>query len=247
LIQAGLASVSFRSLGPSQIVELCAEAGLSAIEWGSDIHVPLGDLSYAKQVGDRTRDAGLTAAWYGSYFRADGDLSFQIVVDTAMALGAPNIRVWAGKMGSGESDESARQKVVKNLQNACEIASKSALTVSAECHGGTLTDTVDSALNLAREIALPNFKLYWQPDPAISHSQRLADLDRMIPFLSHIHVFQWSKEGDVIKRHPLVDGSHEWLDYLRVASGNRVAFLEFLPAERKEILFQESKTLLGLL
>ena len=41
--EPGLVSVTFRQLAPEALIDLAARAGLAAIEWGADIHVPPGD------------------------------------------------------------------------------------------------------------------------------------------------------------------------------------------------------------
>ena len=48
--RTGLVSVTFRKLTPEKIIELVSEAGLNAIEWGGDVHVPHGDLKRAAEV-----------------------------------------------------------------------------------------------------------------------------------------------------------------------------------------------------
>ena len=49
-IYTGLVSITFRRLNPLEIVSLVAENGLTAIEWGGDIHVPPGKLKLARDV-----------------------------------------------------------------------------------------------------------------------------------------------------------------------------------------------------
>ena len=89
MIHPGLVSVTFRQLAPRTIVDLVAEAGLWGIEWGGDVHAPVGDLHIAREVRAMTLDAGLAVAAYGSYFRFRPDDSFERVLETAIALGAP--------------------------------------------------------------------------------------------------------------------------------------------------------------
>src|SRR3954469_7051647 len=106
-LRTGLVSVTFRPLSPQHVVELVRQAKLDAIEWGGDIHVPHGDVAAAREVWTMTLDAGLAVAAYGSYYRAgvsetDG-LPFARVLETAVQLAAPTIRVWAGSKASGES------------------------------------------------------------------------------------------------------------------------------------------------
>ncbi|HWD79704.1 MAG TPA: xylose isomerase, partial [Kribbella sp.] len=65
-VRTGLVSVTFRQLAVEQVMEVAAGAGLSAIEWGGDIHVPLGNLVNAKRVRNLTEVHGLQVAAYGS-------------------------------------------------------------------------------------------------------------------------------------------------------------------------------------
>ena len=106
---AGLVTVTFRQLAPAEIVQLAQRAGVSTLEWGGDLHVPPGDLQRAADVRAMTRDAGLTVAASGSYFRVgDDDASqFQPVLQTALALGAPALRIWPGRRASAAVADAA--------------------------------------------------------------------------------------------------------------------------------------------
>ncbi|MCJ7549353.1 MAG: sugar phosphate isomerase/epimerase, partial [Anaerolineae bacterium] len=116
MIQTGLVSVTFRKLTPRAIVDLVAEAGLDAIEWGGDVHVPHGEIEIARSVRQMTEDAGLDMPSYGSYYRAGHSklVPFGTVVETAIALGAPIIRIWAGKQGTAAADEAYWLRVIED-------------------------------------------------------------------------------------------------------------------------------------
>ena len=110
MIRGGLVSITFRKLSPRAIIDLVTRANLIGIEWGGDVHVPHGEIRVTRDVAQMTRDAGLLVASYGSYYRvgvseADG-LAFARVLESAIALGAPTLRVWAGNRGSADADES---------------------------------------------------------------------------------------------------------------------------------------------
>ena len=96
----GLTSITFRQLTVEQIVELVQQSGLDGIEWGGDVHVKPGEEALAREVGDRTRQAGLQVLSYGSYLHVDGPEhiaeDFKPVLQSALALSAPVIRVWPG-------------------------------------------------------------------------------------------------------------------------------------------------------
>ncbi len=47
MLYTGLCSITFRSLSVDAIIELATKARLDGIEWGSDVHVPPGDLELA--------------------------------------------------------------------------------------------------------------------------------------------------------------------------------------------------------
>jgi len=120
MIHSGLVSITFRSLSPLEIIELVLKAGLKGIEWGADVHVPHGDLKRAREVRKLTADAGLSVAACGSYYRvgvseAQG-LAFENVLETAVALKAPTVRVWAGDKGSQDTG-SGRQAVRSGLRS----------------------------------------------------------------------------------------------------------------------------------
>ncbi len=61
----GLVSITFRQLTAAEIIALMTQAGLAAIEWGGDIHVPHGDEAQARAVARMGADAGLHVAAYG--------------------------------------------------------------------------------------------------------------------------------------------------------------------------------------
>ena len=95
-VKTGLVSVTFRQKSVEEIAALTAEAGLSGVEWGGDVHVPPGDREAARRAAQLTRQAGLEVLSYGSYYRCQPGEDFTPVLESALALGAPLIRVWAG-------------------------------------------------------------------------------------------------------------------------------------------------------
>ncbi|SFL68543.1 Sugar phosphate isomerase/epimerase [Paenibacillus sp. 1_12] len=231
MIKTGLLSVTFRQLSPLEIIQLAAQAGLQAIEWGGDIHVPHGDVNRAKEVKDWTESAGIAIASYGSYYRVgcmnkDG-LSFDKVLESAAALQAPAIRVWAGDQGSAKVDEAWWDKVITDGARIADLAQRAGITVDFEYHRNTLTDTRETAVRLLNGIGHPNIRCNWQPSVALTIDQRQQDLRAVLPWLANIHVFQW--EPGV--RKPLAEGAKEWSDYIsiiREAPGQRYAMLEFV-------------------
>jgi 3-dehydroshikimate dehydratase len=251
MILPGLVSITFRQLDPPEIIDLVRKAKLKVIEWGGDVHVPHGDIKQAQSVAQWTVDAGLSVAAYGSYYRlATADQpDFERVAETAVALSAPTIRVWAGHQGSAEADEDYRQEVYGEARQIAEIAQQYNLSVSFEFHDGTLTDTTQSAIQLMQAVQHDHLALYWQPPHRISQSERVASLDSVMPYLTHVHVFQWHQNHPNPRiRYPLVDGQAEWqiyLDHVRHAEGDHAAMLEFVRDDDPDQFLEDAKTLLS--
>ncbi len=248
MIKTGLVSVSFRSLDISEIINLTKRAGLSAIEWGGDVHVPHGDISKAYKVRKSTLDAGLEISGYGSYYRAGEAESlqnppFSDVLKSAVALGAPVIRIWAGAKGSKEAGKRYRSTVIKDSRRAADIAASEKIKVAFEYHAGSLTDEMHSAKQLMEEIDHPNCKCFWQPACGIDETEKVQGLEMILPWLSNIHVFNWV--GDY-ERRQLLQGYDKWAKYFDIiskAKGDRYALLEFVKGDDPEQLIKDARAL----
>jgi sugar phosphate isomerase/epimerase len=246
MIHSGLVSVTFRQLSAGEIVELVAQAGLEGIEWGGDVHVPHGDVACAREVYQRTVDAGLAVCSYGSYYRVGHDDSppFEDVVDTALALHAPLVRVWAGRRGSAEADAAYWQRVVQDSLRIADLAEQAGLAqpaglgVAYEYHGNTLTDTNASALRLLREGDHAALSTYWQCRGEGDEEEHLAGLRAVLPRLSYVHV----NTG----RRPLAEGQDLWLrrlDIVRSTGRDHWALIEFVQDDAPEALLCDAATL----
>lgn len=247
-MRPGLLSVTFRPRSPREIVTWAREAGLAGIEWGGDVHVPPGDGAVAREVRALTADAGLAVSALGSYYRAGpagkAGPRFAAVLETALGLGAPCIRVWAGVVGSAETDARLRNDIVDDLRTIARQAADAGVRVATEWHAGTLTDTTASALALLREVDHPNLGTFWQPRIGDPVEQGVADIRAIGPLLEAVHVFHWRTVHD---RRPLAEGEALWRAYLAeiraCAPRVRFASLEFLPSETLEDLRRDAATL----
>lgn len=246
----GLVSVTFRKFDIAGVVDAAARARLDGIEWGGDIHVPHGNLDTAKKAADICRDAGLSCISYGSYYRAGQSTDRDAVIETAITLGAPNIRIWAGTKGSADTSAEERSKIVADIADFAAEARKAGLTVTFEWHGGTLTDEPESAHRLLSELGNPpNVYLYWQPNQFRPLDYNLNALRIAAPHLHHVHVFNW--EGS--KKFPLRDDGGVWKQYLDVIrkaspSGSRHGLLlEFSSDDTVEAMLDDAAYLRSLL
>ncbi len=237
----GIVSVTFRALSPDEIIELTRKAGLTGIEWGADIHVPFGELHNARMVGERTRDAGLRVLSYGSYYRAGQHVeSFSEILQTAKALGAPHIRIWAGAKGSSETTSEERRSVTEDCRRIVQMAQDQGIAVSTEFHGGTLTDTPASALQLIEESGIHT---YWQPNQFRDLAYNEGALRTVLPHVTGVHVFYW--KGDTWL--PLGEGQADWSVYRTILSARQdVPFMmEFVPGHSPKRFAKDAATLLS--
>jgi 3-dehydroshikimate dehydratase len=248
MLYPGLVSITYRDLAPHEIITLAARAGLKGIEWGSDLHVPEDDVKLATEVGQRTRDAGLDVAAYGSYYRCDNAEPFEPYLETALALGAPIIRVWAGRQGSSAISPEGLAKIEASLYDACEMADTVGIGIVTEYHDSTLTDTRESCRQLLESIGHPNLKTLWQPlrrgaGLNAKIKENLDDLRDVAPYLSNVHVYEWRDiEAGRSKRFSL-QRSAQWPSYieeLKKMEGDRYLLIEYVPEDAPEVLRNEA-------
>ena len=249
-MKTGLVSITFRKLSVREIVGLVAKAGLEGIEWGGDIHVKHGDLAAAEAAARMTRDAGLAVSSYGSYYRAPESesegLPFRAVLDTALALGAPTIRVWSGSKGSADADEAYRAEVVAGLRRVADMAGEEGVGIACEFHGGSLSDNNDSAAALMAEADHANVGQYWQPAGREPFDYCSRGLQLLLPHLANLHVFHWVFAEGGLDRRPLAEGESVWHEYLRLAATtgrDHWALLEFVREESPEQFMEDAATL----
>lgn len=248
MIRPGLVSVTFRQLSPRQVIDLVRQADLAAIEWGGDVHVPHGDVAQALLVREMSEDAGLGIPTYGSYYRVGHPETgpFQEVLETAVALGAPAIRVWAGRIGSDEADVAYRQRVVEDTRRIVGLADDADINIAYEFHGNTLTDSYASAIQLLENVERPTLRSFWQPPKGSAEQENLDGIDRLAPWIQHIHLFSWLLcEGETV-RLPLVEHEPQWLAYLgrlNALPGNRFALLEFVRDDNPQQFLDDAATL----
>lgn len=245
-VRTGLVSITFRQLGVDDVLGVMRRAELGAVEWGGDVHVPAGDVAAATRTAKASADHGVKLVAYGSYYRAGdhdpGD--FDDVLRTAVALGAPRIRVWAGSAGSAEATPERRDRVTADLRRISELAARDGVEIAVEHHPGTLTDTLASALALYAAVDHPGLRPYWQPRLGLGPADALDEATALLPGLVTVHVFTWTADG---ARLPLAEGAPLWTPVLGALRGRddaeRYALLEFVPDDDPEALVRDAVTL----
>jgi len=269
MIIPGICSITLKNQTPEQVVNFLTETNLSTVEWWSGDHVPPGDLPRAERIGRITREAGKSIVAYGSYYRVgtsepSGD-SFAPVLDSASALGAPTIRVWAGDRDTKDADAAKVDKIVADSFRIADLAAGHGISITFEFHGSTLTDNNRNAATFAERVKHPNIFFSWQAPHGFDQTHCLEGLNRLLPRLSTVHVYHWtigSKKRNLFNsaerilqwpddfhRHPLVDGMERWEEYMkaiRASDQNHPALLEFVRDDSIEQAKRDSATLIAL-
>lgn len=246
MLTPGLVSITFRQLSPQEIVDLVVRAGLTGIEWGGDVHVPHGEETVARSVRSLTEDAGLRVAAYGSYYRVGHPETgpFEAVLASAVALGAPLIRVWPGAQGTDTAADAYFDHVVEDSRRIADLAAQVSIPIVYEFHRNTLTDTNAAACRLLERVAHPNVRSYWQPPRGYSVDENLAGLDAVLPWLAGVHVFNWHRATH--ERLPLAEAVADWTQYLsKAASAGRelYALIEFVRGDASAQFLEDAATL----
>lgn len=247
MVKLGICSITFRELSVEEIIEEVKKAGLNAIEWGSDVHVLPNNKERAREVAQLMDDAGLESSSYGSYYRVgiENDNSFEEILETAVILKAKDIRVWAGRKGSADADEDYREAVIKDSQRIAKLAAAEGIRVSYEYHGKTLTDTIDSTLDLLESVDQENVRLYWQPAVGLEKEERLTNIQAVGEYITNVHVFKWKQ----IDRLALEEGIEEWVDYVekidQLSQNPKETYylLEFVKDDSLEQFHSDAKSL----
>ena len=237
----GLVSVSFRQHSPKEILEAARAAGLSCIEWGSDVHAPCHDTERLKEIAALQKEYGIVCSSYGTYFRL-GETpieELEAYIQAAKILGTDLLRLWCGVKSGKDMTNEERKALWDICRMAAKIAEANGVTLCLECHKKTFTEDPDDAIHLMETINSPNFRMYWQPFQWQSAEQNIENAKKIASFAEHIHVFNW--KGD--RKLPLADSVGEWQEYIKVFSTPRTLLLEFMPNGTLEELAAETAAL----
>lgn len=245
MYRAGLVSITYRQLSHREVIDLAADAGLDCIEWGSDIHAPVGDAARLADIASYSRERGIQCCSYGTYFRLGlhplDDL--RTYIEAARTLGTRVLRIWAGNKNYTDMTDSERTALIDEARRAAALAEREGVTLCFEWHAETMTNCLEGALSLMEQVDSPALRLYWQPSQYRSFEQNLAEAKRIAPYTVNLHVFQWELVPGTIVRHPLADGRKAWTQYLSCFDGTQNALLEFVPDDDPALLTREVATL----
>ena len=241
LYKLGLVSVSFRKHTPIEILEAVKNAGLSYIEWGSDVHAPCGEEEKLLEIAALQKEYGIKCSSYGTYFKfGETPISeLESYIKAAKILGTDILRLWCGTKSGSNMTEEEKNDLVLSCRKAASIAESHGVTLCMECHKKTFTEDPADAVFLMETIASRHFRMYWQPFQWQDAEQNMKNAKMIAPYATHIHVFNWKGQDKLT----LADAISEWQGYLENFSTPRTLLLEFMPNGTLDELKNEAEAL----
>lgn len=190
-MKIGMTSLTFRNRSVEEVVQYAKKAGVHGIEWGvSDGHMPLGNLEQAEKIKALSKENGIEIFSLGAYCHMENNNECDKVLETAIMLGAPVIRIWAGEKSPRDCDESHINRIVINSVYMAKQAKQHSIRLGFEYHQNTLTENAESAVALINRINMNNVGLYWQPNGMITPNENLKERNLVLPYSvgnMHIH------------------------------------------------------------
>ena len=237
----GLVSISFRKHTPEEILAAVKTAGLTCIEWGSDVHAPCRDTERLYEIARLQKEYGITCSSYGTYFRL-GVTPLEELSDYIAAagiLGTNILRLWGGTKKGADMTPEELADFTDTCRKAAAMAEEAGVILCLECHMLSVTETPDYAVALMEAVNSPAFRMYWQPFQWLDTEGSLAVARAVAPYAEHLHVFNW--HGG--ERFPLAEAVEDWKCYLTAFTTPRTLLLEFMPDDRIESLPAEAAAL----
>jgi sugar phosphate isomerase/epimerase len=107
-------------------------------------------------------------------------------IEHASTLGAPVIRIFAGHVQKGSTEEEAHKLIVAGMEECCEFAGQHGVFLALENHGGP-TATADGLLKLVNDVKSPWFAV--NLDTGNFHSEDVyGDLARVAKYAINVQV-----------------------------------------------------------
>ena len=203
------------------------KAGLSVIEWGSDVHAPKDDPEKLQQLVRLQEQYQIRCCSYGTYFRIGRDDPAELgaYIAAAKTLGTKILRLWCGTKNSELYTEAEKLQLFTQCRQVAKLAEETGVAVCMECHGNSYTNRGAAAYELMQAVDHPNFRMYWQPNQARDLEENLEAAQLLAPYTVNIHVFNWTKT----EKFPLVQAKETWKTYLSYFTEDKNLLLEFMP------------------
>lgn len=179
----------------AEFVDDCAAMGLEGTELTSYYFPEDVDHQYLRRIKKQCFRLGLdiSGTAVGNDFgylpgdERDAEMANLMQwIENAEVLGAPVVRVFAGKQKKGVGDKRTHGLMVEGLEQACEHAGRHGVYLALENHGGP-TATPEGLLRFVRDVRSPWFGVnldtgnFFTDDP-------YGDLEKVAPYALNVQV-----------------------------------------------------------
>jgi sugar phosphate isomerase/epimerase len=243
LIKLSLAAYSFNrflrakpkpTMTLDEVVDFAAGIGLGAVE-PTAYYFPETTPAYLAHLKGKCTRLGLDisgTAIGNDFCKTDpAELRKQIDytkewVDHAAFLGAKTIRIFAGSLQKGDTEEQARKRCIAAIEEACDYAGKFGIYLALENHGGIVT-TVDQMLAVVKGVKHDWFGVNWDTGNFVTEDP-YADLEKIAPYAVTVQI----KTEIQYKGKPKQESDlKRLLDILHAANYRGYVALEYEAAE----------------
>jgi len=120
-------------------------------------------------------------------------------VDVTESLGAPHLRVFAGKLPPGATVQQGIAWTVDTLKMACEYAGKKGITLGMEDHEG-ITQNSGACLEIVQRVDSPFFGINLDITNFIptADADAYAQIEATVPYATHTHIRDRFANGDPV-------------------------------------------------
>lgn len=242
-MKIGMTSLTLREESIENVIKYAKEAGISGIEWGvSEKHASIEDDSFIERIKTESQKNGIEIFSLGSYCNMTDKADCDRTLEVAVKLGAPVIRLWAGRKSIEECDDEYKNTVIENSVYMAEKAGELNIKLGFEYHSYTLTETADSAVELIKEINQSNVGLYWQPDGNLSVEENIKDRNKVLPFLvGNIHIQNYSETKGYMLLEEISDRISKYFEDIKDKDYN--VMIEFVKDSLPENVIKDAVTL----
>lgn len=191
----GRASGPPGSMTMEDFVDLCARLELDGTEPTSYFIPAPVTPGYLRQLRKRAFLLGLTVSGtaIGNTFThppgpaLDKEIAHvKTWIDHAVDMGAPTIRIFAGDVQKGTTEEQARRSTIDAIQRCCEYASERGVILALENHGGIVT-RVDQLLSIVKEVKSEWFGVNWDSGN-FRGEDAYAELEQAAPYAVTVQI-----------------------------------------------------------
>ena len=253
--KVALCTIAFSEDPLEEVLDLASAVGFPAVElWGKDPH--MGEPFDEKRVRGVSRmlaERGLALSVFGSYLElgVEGEIERAgPVLETAAALGAPIVRVWAGNTASAEASEEDWTVCLRDCERACRMAEPFGLVLAVEMHGGSLADMAGAALRVVEEVGAPDLKLNFQVSYPPEEEDPYERVRKVAPWVVNVHVQNFIRDDEGAWKWCLIEEGcvdyREILPPLKEAGFDGYFEVEFVkePAESKRQFLEKDHAFL---